>query len=201
MYTVKGLDLKKAAKGQATPAANFCVDERNPNIKACQSWNDYVLYQIKSTGKNGKTFCHYEVVKVMRKKTDKGLKTYVIDRMFHSTDVVSACKYMNRLRRFVLPSETQKQIVRDHKNQYTTRWINYRSGKKFGFVALKYPKSVQDIVDKRAAQRQQRRSNDNGGAQGNPDGYRQRSGNGNGKGYRRNNGGRRDQDNQTQLPI
>ena len=81
MYTVKGLDMKKAAKGQATPAANFCVDERNPNIKACQSWNDYVLYQIKSTGKNGKTFCHYEVVKVMRKKTDKGLKTYVIDRL------------------------------------------------------------------------------------------------------------------------
>ena len=149
MKVIKGLDLKKASQGKATPLVNFRVDPSNPNIKQCQSWNDYVLYQIKGMSKNNKPFATYEVVKVMRKRHGKELHVYVIDRLYRSNDVVAACKYMNNLRRLILPTETQKNIVRAHKNQYVTRWKTFPSGKKFGYVALKYTDAIQRLADAR----------------------------------------------------
>ncbi len=149
MKVIKGLDLKKASQGKPTPLVNFRVDSTNPNIKQCQSWNDYVMYQIKGMSKNKKPFATYEVVKVMRKRHGNELYVYVIDRLYRSNDVVSACKYMNNLRRIILPTETQKEIVRAHKNQYITRWKTFPSGKKFGYVALKYTDAVQRIADAR----------------------------------------------------
>ncbi len=153
MKVIKGLDLKKASQGKTTPLENFRVDSKNPNIKPCQSWNDYVMYQIKGTSKNGKPFATYEVVKVMRKRHGNELYVYVVDRLYRSNDVVSACKYMNNLRRRILPTETQKEIVRAHKDQYITRWKTFPSGKKFGYVALKYTDAIQRIADARKQQR------------------------------------------------
>lgn len=98
-------DLKKASQGKTTPPENFRVDPRNPNIKQCQSWNDYVMYQIKGTSKNGNPYATYEIVKVMRKKHGNELYVYVVDRLYRSSDVVSACKYMNNLRRRILYSK------------------------------------------------------------------------------------------------
>lgn len=153
MKVIKGLDLKKASQGKTTPLENFRVDSKNPNIKPCQSWNDYVMYQIKGTSKNGKPFATYEVVKVMRKHHGNELYVYVVDRLYRSNDIVSACKYMNNLRRRILPTETQKEIVRAHKDQYITRWKTFPSGKKFGYVALKYTDAIQRIADARKQQR------------------------------------------------
>lgn len=153
MKVIKGLDLKKASQGKTTPLENFRVDPKNPNIKQCQSWNDYVMYQIKGTSKSGKPFATYEVVKVMRKRHGNELYVYVVDRLYRSNDVVSACKYMNNLRRRVLPTETQKEIVRAHRDQYVTRWKTFPSGKKFGYVALKYTDAIQRIADARKQQR------------------------------------------------
>jgi hypothetical protein len=153
MKVIKGLDLKKASQGKATPLVNFRVDPSNPNIKQCQSWNDYVMYQIKGMSKNNKPFATYEVVKVMRKRHGKELYVYVIDRLYRSNDVVAACKYMNNLRRLILPTETQKDIVRAHKNQYITRWKTFPSGKKFGYVALKYTDAIQRLADARKQRR------------------------------------------------
>jgi hypothetical protein len=153
MKVIKGLDLKKASQGKATPLVNFRVDPSNPNIKQCQSWNDYVMYQIKGMSKNNKPFATYEVVKVMRKRHGKELHVYVIDRLYRSNDVVAACKYMNNLRRLILPTETQKDIVRAHKNQYVTRWKTFPSGKKFGYVALKYTDAIQRLADARKQRR------------------------------------------------
>lgn len=149
MKVIKGLNLKLASQGKTTPLANFRVDPKDGNIKQCQSWNDYIMYQIKGMSKSGKPYATYEVVKVMRKRHKDGLHIYVMDRLYRSNDIVSACKYMNNLRRRILPSETQKEIVRRHKEQYEVRWKNYPNGKKFGYVALKYPESVQRIVDAR----------------------------------------------------
>lgn len=149
MKVIKGLDLALASKGKSTPLANFRVNTKDPNIKQCQSWNDYVMYQIKGTSKNGNPYATYEIVKVMRKKHGDELYVYVVDRLYRSSDVVSACKYMNNLRRRILPTETQKDIVRAHKDQYVTRWKTFPSGKKFGYVALKYPEAVQRVADAR----------------------------------------------------
>ena len=152
MKVIKGLDLKKASQGKASPLANFRVDPNDPNIKQCQSWNDYVMYQIKGMSKNNKPFANYEVVKVMRKRHGNELYVYVIDRLYHTNDVVAACKYMNNLRRLILPTETQKDIVRAHKDQYITRWKTFPSGKKFGYVALKYTDAIQRLADARKQQ-------------------------------------------------
>lgn len=167
MKVIKGLDLKKASQGKATPLVNFRVDPSNPNIKQCQSWNDYVMYQIKGMSKNNKPFATYEVVKVMRKRHGKELYVYVIDRLYRSNDVVAACKYMNNLRRLILPTETQKDIVRAHKNQYITRWKTFPSGKKFGYVALKYTDAIQRLADAR----KQKRSGGYGRRYGSNSGY------------------------------
>ena len=168
MKVIKGLDLKKASQGKATPLVNFRVDPSNPNIKQCQSWNDYVMYQIKGMSKNNKPFATYEVVKVMRKRHGKELHVYVIDRLYRSNDVVAACKYMNNLRRLILPTETQKDIVRAHKNQYITRWKTFPSGKKFGYVALKYTDAIQRLADarKKRGGSYGRRSNSSGYGRG-----------------------------------
>ena len=173
MRVIKGLDLKKTSAGQTTPLANFRVDPNDPNIKQCQSWNDYVMYQIKGTSKNGKSFATYEVVKVMRKRKGSELHVYVLDRLYRSNDVVSACKYMNNLRRRILPTDVQKEICRTHKSQYVTRWKTFPSGKKFGYVALKYPESVQRIVDARKGGNRSR------------SGYRRSNGNYRSGGYRK----------------
>lgn len=149
MRVIKGLDLKKVSQGKTTPLSNFRVDPKDSNIKQCQSWNDYVMYQIKGTSKNGKPFAIYEVVKVMRKREGNQLHVYVIDRLYRTNDVVSACKYMNNLRRRILPTETQKAIVRAHKDQYLVREKKFPSGKSFKYVALKYPESVQRVADSR----------------------------------------------------
>ena len=159
MKVIKGLDLKKASQGKASPLANFRVDPTDPNIKQCQSWNDYVLYQIKGMSKNNKPFANYEVVKVMRKRHGNELYVYVIDRLYHTNDIVAACKYMNNLRRLILPTETQKDIVRAHKDQYITRWKTFPSGKKFGYVALKYTDAIQRLAD---ARKQQHTTNQGG---------------------------------------
>ena len=175
MKTVKGLNLKLASKGKTTPLANFRVDPKDPNTKQCQSWNDYVLYQIKGTSQSGKTYATYEVVKVMRKRDGNKLHVYVLDRLYRTTDVVAACKYMNKLRRYVRPTEVQKDICRNHKDQYETRWLKKKNGEpvydkngnRVGFVALKYPASVQKIVNDR--------KNGNGGKGGYRRGYRKGS--------------------------
>ena len=77
MKVIKGLDLALASKGKSTPLANFRVNTKDPNIKQCQSWNDYVMYQIKGTSKNGNPYATYEIVKVMRKKHGDELYVYV----------------------------------------------------------------------------------------------------------------------------
>ena len=173
MRVVKGLNLKLASQGKPTPLANFRIDPKDPNIKQCQSWNDYVMYQIKGTSKNGKAFATYEVVKVMRKRKGNELYVYVLDRLYRTNDVVSACKYMNNLRRRILPTDVQKEICRTHKSQYVTRWKTFPSGKKFGYVALKYPESVQRIVDARKGGNRSR------------SGYRRSNGNYRSGGYRK----------------
>ncbi len=176
MKVIKGLDLKKASQGKTTPLENFRVDSKNPNIKQCQSWNDYVMYQIKGTSKSGKPFATYEVVKVMRKRHGNELYVYVVDRLYRSNDVVSACKYMNNLRRRVLPTETQKEIVRAHRDQYVTRWKTFPSGKKFGYVALKYTDAIQRIADARKQQLSGSYSRRNGSNSGYSNGGNRRSG-------------------------
>ncbi|MCM1035516.1 MAG: hypothetical protein NC038_05410 [Paludibacter sp.] len=75
MKVIKGVDLQKLSKGQATPAKRFMVDQNDPNIKQCQSWNDYIMYQIKGQSKSGKTYATYEIVKVMRKRKGHELQT------------------------------------------------------------------------------------------------------------------------------
>lgn len=134
------------------------------------------MYQIKGTSKNGKAFATYEVVKVMRKRKGNELYVYVLDRLYRTNDVVSACKYMNNLRRRILPTDVQKEICRTHKSQYVTRWKTFLSGKKFGYVALKYPESVQRIVDARK-----------GNSNGNRSNYRRSNGNYRKGGYRKGN--------------
>lgn len=168
MRTIKGLNLKLASQNKTTPLANFRVDPKDKNIKQCQSWNDYVMYQIKSTSKSGKTFAYYEIVKVIRKKQGNALHVYVLDRVFNYTDVVAACKYMNRLRRFVRATEVQQQICNSHKDQYIPHRFKQPINGRTGYVTLKYPESVKAIVDARRASN----SKSNGGYKRSYNGYR-----------------------------
>ncbi|MCM1035517.1 MAG: hypothetical protein NC038_05415 [Paludibacter sp.] len=93
---------------------------------------------------------------------------------------------MNNLRRIIRPTATQQAIVKSHRNQYVTHWRNKANGD--GYVTLKYPDSIQKIVDARRGQRGSGNGSYNGGARSNYDGrgyngYRRGYGNGYNRGY------------------
>ena len=169
MNVIQGLDLKKTAAGKATPAKNFMVNPNDSRIVPCQSWNNFMLYRIKKSGRSGKEFSIYEVVKVMRKNEGGRTNIYVIDRLFHTKDVVKAYKYMNMLRKVQWANEIQKEIVRKHRDEYIPIFLKRKDGsevigkdgRKVGYVIKKYPEGVQKIVDARKAKRQSQRNGSN----------------------------------------